>query len=335
MIKNTRREMLAGLGALTGSTLIGSAAGTEAAVGPISDPAASAPGGFRQEEPAPAPLTPGMRYVNIVGMQFQPTNNAFVYASVNGELNAPNPSTFTYHLAGIPTGARLAELVGYFVKNAASDIFLRISRTDASPGGTALQTVVIVSTSAFGLSPTTQTITAPIASTPLAFIDPGTASHFALVNMPGSADVRLNAIRVGYFSPQASFVPLPPGRVFDSRLAVFGAARLLSGTNMLIDVSHLRDLAGTITMFDFVPPGAAAIAFNLTIAETAGQGWLGVTTGDSIIVGGSSINWSGAGQILSTGTNSTVNAARLIRVFCGGTPDAAAHFVIDVTGNYI
>jgi len=137
MIKNTRREMLAGLGALTGSTLIGSAAAAEAAVGRTSDPAGSAPGGFRQEEPAPAPATGGMRYVNVAGMQFQ----------------------------------------------------------------------------------------------------------------PGS--------------------------------------------------------------------------------------WLAVTSGDQFSVGASSINWFGAGQIVSNGTNSQVNAARLIRVWCGGTPDAATHFVIDVTGYYI
>jgi hypothetical protein len=330
----SRREMLAGLGALGGSTLVGSpVTAAEGASGPTAFHGASI-SAERQPE-LPAPLTTGMRYVNIAGIQFQPGNSAFLYGSVGGELTPGSASFYTCHLAGIPNGARLAELVGYFVKNSANDIFFRIIRSEGSIGGNLFDAIVNVDTGAFGLSALPQTLIQPIANSSAAFIDPGSAAHFAIVNMPGVSSVKLNGIRVGYFSSQVNFVPLPPGRVYDSRLPVFGAAKFSNGQNVLVNVSHRRDLDGMVNLLDFVPPGATAINMNLSVTETVGAGFLAVTSGSAATFGAASLSWFGPNQIVTTGTTSPINAARLIRVWVGGTGDCQTHIIIDVTGYYI
>jgi hypothetical protein len=330
----SRREVLAGLGALSGSTLVGSSlAGAADVTGPTALPEASTRAVRVQE--VPAPTTAGMRYVNIAGMQFQPGSNAFVYTSVGGELTATSSSFYTCHLAGIPAGARLAELVAYFVKNSPNDIFFRVIRSDGSPGGNIFDAIVNVDTGAFGQSSSPQTLIQPIASSPSAIVDPANAAHFAIVNMPGVSTVRLNGIRVGYISSLTNFVPLPPGRVFDTRWPIFGATRVLGGQNFQVNVSHRRTLDGTLDLLDFVPPGASAVALSASLTETVAQGFIAITSGDAPTFSAASITWFGTNQTVTTGANSPVNLARLVKIFAGGSGGAQTHLILDVTGYYI
>jgi hypothetical protein len=166
-------------------------------------------------------------------------------------------------------------------------------------------------------------------------IDPANAGHYVIFNRPNATGIALNGVRVGDVSPLRNFVPLAPGRVFDSRWAIFGATRVAGGQNLQINVSHRRTLDGTLDLLNFVPAGASAITFKLAITDTVGQGFLAITPGDAAGFGAASINWFGGNQALNNGTVSSLDTNRLVRVWCGGSVDAQTHMIIDVTSYFI
>ena len=108
---------------------------------------------------------------------------------------------------------------------------------------------------------------------------------------------------------------------------------MASGSSRIVSVANGIDLTtGAVNLTDVVPIGATAIAYNLTVVDTTGSGFLAVTAGSSTAFRASSINWSAAGQILANGQLAPLDADRRIRVFAGG--GGTAHALVDVQGYY-
>jgi|JI10StandDraft_1071094.scaffolds.fasta_scaffold119852_3 hypothetical protein len=131
-----------------------------------------------------------------------------------------------------------------------------------------------------------------------------------------------------------SLHPVDPFRVYDSRLdPAFANSRLASGESRLISVADARRLdTGAVTTAGAVPDGATAIAYNLTVVDTVGAGFLAVTPGGATSYGASAINWSATGQALANGQLVKLDESRRVQVFAGG--GGSAHVVIDVQGYY-
>lgn len=131
------------------------------------------------------------------------------------------------------------------------------------------------------------------------------------------------------------FVPIEPTRVYDSRVPLPLTGILATGQNRVISVADGRDLdSGAVTETAIVPVGARAVAYNLTVDGAVGKGFLSVTPGTSTTFKSSAINWGPLTTVVANAGIVTVDADRQIRVFCGGV-DAAAAFIVDITGYYV
>lgn len=135
-----------------------------------------------------------------------------------------------------------------------------------------------------------------------------------------------------------ALIPVTPARVYDSRhdLTYMGPPNhpISTGQTRTISVAHKVDATGVITVLDYVPAGATAIAYNLTAVNTVGtNGWLAVNPGGNVTVSASAINWSSAGLTTANASLVSVNAGRQVTVICGGTA-TSCNFIIDVVGYY-
>ncbi len=137
-------------------------------------------------------------------------------------------------------------------------------------------------------------------------------------------------------SSAGAFHAVTPGRVYDSRVATPGPiAPLAAGAERTVSVRDRRSTVdGSVTLADFVPAGATAIAANVTVVDTVGAGFLTANPGGVHDVNAATINWSASGQILNNGVILTLDAGRELNVIAGGGTGTATHFVIDVTGYY-
>jgi hypothetical protein len=128
-----------------------------------------------------------------------------------------------------------------------------------------------------------------------------------------------------------AFHPVTPARVYDSRVALPLPGKLSMGGNRTISVADARNLTtGAVTVADFVPAGASAVAANVTIVSTTGKGHLAINPGGVLNINASIINWSESGQVLANGVPLTVNASRELTVVLGGT--GSTHFIVDILG---
>lgn len=127
---------------------------------------------------------------------------------------------------------------------------------------------------------------------------------------------------------------IDPVRVYDSRLDAGNArAAMTSGTSRVVSVANGIDLTtGAVNLTGVVPAGATAIAYNLTVVDTVGSGFLAVTAGSSTEFRASSINWSQSAQILANGQLAPLDGERRLRIFAGG--GGSAHVLVDVQGYY-
>ena len=129
-----------------------------------------------------------------------------------------------------------------------------------------------------------------------------------------------------------AFHAINPVRVFDSRFP--GGVKINSGETKLVSVADGHDLVtGVVNQPNAVPAGASAIAFNLTVTDTVGAGFLTVAPGTASTVTASSINWSASGQNLANGLVVAVDSSRQVRVFAGG--GGSTNFIIDVAGYFL
>jgi len=128
-----------------------------------------------------------------------------------------------------------------------------------------------------------------------------------------------------------AFHAFNPTRVFDSRWP--GNAPLAGGLQNVVSVADGRDLSGVVSALNLVPAGATAIAFNLTISQTVGSGYLSVAPGTATAVTASSINWSANNQDIANGLIVAIDDTRRIKVFGGG--GGSAHYIVDVAGYFL
>ena len=91
---------------------------------------------------------------------------------------------------------------------------------------------------------------------------------------------------------------------------------------------------GTLEQANIIPASSRAIAYNLTVANTVGQGFLSVNPGDAVAPGGSSINWFASGvSCWPTASTVDLDNNRKVNVFGGG--GGTADFIIDILGYYL
>ncbi|MET0910768.1 MAG: hypothetical protein ABWZ99_14975, partial [Ilumatobacteraceae bacterium] len=93
---------------------------------------------------------------------------------------------------------------------------------------------------------------------------------------------------------------------------------------------------GVIVTNNFVPAGAQAIAFTLTIVGATSSGFVFAAPGDATTVTASTINWGPvAPAALANSTVAKVNSTRQLKIFLGGLPDASSQVIVDVLGYYL
>jgi hypothetical protein len=130
-----------------------------------------------------------------------------------------------------------------------------------------------------------------------------------------------------------SFHAIDPVRAYDSRAAIPQQGPLVSGQSRTVAARNSRDLdTGQILVADVVPIGATAVAYNLTIANTTGQGFVCANRGGIDTVSSAAIVWSGSGQLLSNALVTKLDSARQLTLICGG--GGSTHVIIDLLGYY-
>jgi hypothetical protein len=164
-----------------------------------------------------------------------------------------------------------------------------------------------------------------------------TAAEAGLVDIDVNGDVWLCVAtgtpgvwrKVAGMTSAGAFHPIAPARVYDSRLSAAGV--LAPNTNRVISVAA-GIAAGGATATDVVPPGATAIAFNLTAASPSGPNFLSVVPGDQAGFSTSTVNFPG-GFDCANGSVVGLDDNRQIRLFCGDQ-SGGTHAIVDVTGYY-
>ena len=117
----------------------------------------------------------------------------------------------------------------------------------------------------------------------------------------------------------AVFVPVTPQRAYDSRET---GGSIAAGQTRMIN-----------TRVSGYPAGTVAVAYNLTITDTIGAGYLTVAPGDTATLPTSStINWDGPGTVLANGYSVGVDTIGNVKVFDGV---GSTHFVLDIVGFYV
>ena len=125
---------------------------------------------------------------------------------------------------------------------------------------------------------------------------------------------------------------IEPTRVYDSRWPA-GGGRLVSGDSRGIDVSAGRNLtSGAIETAGLVPPQATALQYTITVTDTAGSGFVAVTSAAATTYRASTANWSGAGQSIANSTLARLSSPEL-RLWCGG--GGSTHVIVDVLGYHL
>lgn len=287
-------------------------------------------------EVAPAPTTPGIRYLSLAGIDFKPFRVVADYNSVYGDLRTAGGGDFSVPVA-LPHGARITEMVVYATHPDADNTIVRLVCHRSSLGDTGFLPVAQLNTASLPPSPFIQTYTVPVAAAAAgAVVDERAAAYFVIVNAPADVAHLLWGVRIGYVTPDAGrFFPINPVRAYDSRAAAPEPGLLGPNASRLILVKDSRaNGTGAVVTPDVVPVGATAIACNLTITGTTGPNFLALTPGDAASFTASAINWSGADQSLANGLIVKLDANRFVRVWCGDQT-GSTHVLLDVNGYWL
>jgi spore germination protein YaaH len=128
----------------------------------------------------------------------------------------------------------------------------------------------------------------------------------------------------GYFIPGlsgATFVPVAPGRVVDSRTALGFKGPLKNGASAPFAVS------GQVS----VHPVAVAVVGNLTVTGQTSKGWLAAAPGQ--VTSTSTLNFP-IGDNGANGFVSLLGPRGILTVTFGGSGAATTQFVVDILGYY-
>lgn len=151
----------------------------------------------------------------------------------------------------------------------------------------------------------------------------------SLITAPVSGTLRMAPGDAAIVVPTAGdvgavFVPVDPARTTDTR-TVPGVA-LAAGETRTLSVA--ADLSGAPA----VPPGASAVAYNLTVPSPRVGGHLRVMPADAANTPASAINVR-AGETIANASVVPLDGARRIRVL--NATGASTHVVVDVVGYYL
>ena len=132
---------------------------------------------------------------------------------------------------------------------------------------------------------------------------------------------------VGYFAAGAGsrFTAIAPVRVYDTALDPAGSVP--PATRRLVSP---RTAADGVT--PVVPAGAMAVAYNLTVTDTAGAGHLRVMPAGAALTATSAVNWAIAGERIANASAVGLDAAGRFEVYNGS--GAPVRFLVDVVGYY-
>jgi hypothetical protein len=246
----------------------------------------------------------------------------------NAAVNGSRPMNGVLSTSvNVPVGARITgiEFVITGAPQSGSVFFYRYTplTTDSS---VALYTAM---TSGSGIS--------VYASPALAEVFNGTQTFEAYYSVASAVSSSYcKGIRVRYVPPQSGFVSITPVRVYDSRFSMTPDANgvLQGGSNRTVSVANGRDVnTGALNNTTAVPTNATSIAYTLTVANTAGGGFLAVNPGGVTAVSASTINWSSANQTIANTGVVRLGGSRQVTVVHGG--GGGADFIIDIVGYYI
>jgi len=160
--------------------------------------------------------------------------------------------------------------------------------------------------------------------------------YYRIDNAPAVTTSAIEGVRVRYLPPGQALTPVTPVRVYDSRLnmAPDPNGPIASGSTRTISVAGVRNVTtGALTGVDAVPANATAVAFTLTLADTALQGFLAVNPGGVTAVSASTINWKASGLDLANTGVVKLGPTRTLTVIAGG--GGSTNFVVDIVGYYM
>lgn len=160
-------------------------------------------------------------------------------------------------------------------------------------------------------------------------------ANAAAVRLPPDRTIRVYASAsthvvidvVGYYLPGAGalFTPLTPVRTHDSALDPAGP--LPPDTSRLVSTA-----TGIDGVTPVAPAGAVAVAYNVTVTDTAGGGHLRVMPGDTPTTPTSALNWTTAGERIANASVVGLDDQRRIRLYNGSA--APVRVLVDVVGYY-
>lgn len=132
----------------------------------------------------------------------------------------------------------------------------------------------------------------------------------------------------------SAFVPIDSYRTFDSRVAPW-SAKLPTGSIQPVHPSF--NLAQEEPML--FPEGTVAVAYNATVTETEGAGYLEIDALPMVEATSSNVNWTGSGQTLANSGITRVqigdDGSLVFGIRAGGAANARAHVVVDITGYFV
>jgi hypothetical protein len=134
-------------------------------------------------------------------------------------------------------------------------------------------------------------------------------------------------------APASGFVPIPSYRAYDSRLDPDESGKIFLEEQRFVDVA--LDIDGS----ERIPDEATAVAFNVTVTQTQGAGYVQMSPPGTAFGDTSTVNWTGPGQTVANGGNvllyeGDVFENNLVFHLTGGG-GAGAHVIIDITGYYV
>ena len=145
--------------------------------------------------------------------------------------------------------------------------------------------------------------------------------------------------------PESAFVPIAPYRTLDTRVDgdpidaddnEANKVRLddpVSENPLPVPVRFAVDQDGSQ-----IPDNATAVTYNVTVTETEGAGFVQIDTSPGEPGATSTVNWTDAGETIANSGVVLLGVAfdddGFITAYVGGSDDAAAHVVIDITGYF-
>jgi spore germination protein YaaH len=181
-------------------------------------------------------------------------------------------------------------------------------------------------------NPTTSTLNFPMAddranAVNLALSATGTLSiTYVAPSAASSAQVILDI--TGYYTPDATgatYVPLPPARILDSRVGTGGLSGVFNS-----QVARTFRAAGS----GGIPSNATAITGNLTVTQQSSLGYLFIGPVAMNVPTSSALNFPVGDDRANSVTVSLAADGSVSITFTGTGPSATAHVIFDVTGYY-